>query len=165
MTNVGFRGGSTVRDLGTATDMKAFFYFVRLGILDLQNGGGHEFLTDRLYRRYLRLEDLDKTSAFAEDIHDILMRMPSRSMDWKAAGWVPTATRLDLSQKTVANVFDRYIKSVSYLSEDAKSFERRFQIYRPVMTIISDLPRLHIDQSRPLAEYDLLEGDPMWLRP
>jgi hypothetical protein len=165
MTNVGFRGGSTVRDLGTATDMKAFFHFVRRGLLDLENGGDYELLTDRLYRRYLRLEDLDKTSTFAQDIHDILMRMPSGSMDWKAAGWVPTATRLDLSRNTVADVFDRYINSISALSENAKSFERKFHIYRPVMTIISDLPRLHIDQSRPLAEYDLLESDPIWLRP
>jgi len=32
------------------------------------------------------------------------------------------------------------------------------------MTIISDLPRFHIDEMRPLAEYDALEGEPIWLR-
>jgi len=32
------------------------------------------------------------------------------------------------------------------------------------MTIISDLPRFVKDETRPLANYDALEGEPMWLR-
>ena len=32
------------------------------------------------------------------------------------------------------------------------------------MTAVTDLPRVITDTKRPLAEYDALEGDPIWLR-
>jgi hypothetical protein len=165
MVNVGFCGGSTMRELGSASDMKAFFNCIRLTAPHLARGGDDGLLTDRLYRRYLRSEELDQASAVAQETHDTMTGMPSNSIDWPSLGWISTATRLDISQKTAADVFAKYFKDIQYLSECAKSFEIRFKIYRPVMTIISDLPRLHIDEMRPLVEYDSLEGEPIWLRP
>jgi len=165
MATVGFRGGWTVRELGSTSDMQAFFYCVRQAVPHLKDGSDQGLLTDRLYRRYLRANELEKASVLAKEIRGIMARMPSGSIDWETAGWISNATQLDISQTSVAEVFDRYLDSIPYLSKDAQYFENKFKIYRPVMTIISDLPRLHIDQDRPLSEYDSLAGDPIWLRP
>jgi len=38
------------------------------------------------------------------------------------------------------------------------------KIQKTIMTAVTDLPRVITDTKRPLAEYDALEGDPIWLR-
>ena len=164
MANVGFCGGSEVRDLGSASVMKAFFKCVDLAASRLPSNIDSSLLTDRLYRRYLRLEELAPAAALITQVRQILADIPADSIDWKAMGWDSASTRLNLSQQTVADVFGRHLKGAVELIENAESFNKRFNIYQPVITIISDLPRFVTDERRPLAEYDQLEGEPFWLR-
>jgi hypothetical protein len=164
MYNVGFCGGSAVRELGPASDMQVFFGCLHLAIPYLATGHDGGLLTDRLYRRYLRLEELEPAAALLTQVHKILSDVPAKSVDWKSMGWVSALTKLSPSDQTVDLVIHRYLKGAQDLIDNARSYEKRFQEYRPVMTIISDLPRFVIDDRRPLAEYDALEGDPMWLR-
>jgi len=164
MTNVGFCGGSEVRELGPASDMQAFFGCIQLAVPHLSTGTDGGLITDRLYRRYLRPEELDPTKSLMIEIRDILGGFPSNNLNWSAMGWNPDSTRLVLSEGKAADVVHRYLKGVPDLIDNAASFQKRFQIYQPVMTIISDLPRFSKDRSRPLADYDALEGEPIWLR-
>lgn len=164
MANVGFCGGCSVRDLGSASDMKVFFNCIELAAARLPPNIDSKLLTDRLYRRYLRLEELAPAAALIVQVRDILADIPTDSINWKAMGWDPSATRLDLSPAKVSDVFRRHIKGALDLIENAESFNKRFDIYRPAITIASDLPRFVRDENRPLTDYDRLEGDPMWLR-
>jgi hypothetical protein len=164
MANVGFCGGSTLLELGPTSDMQAFFGCVELAVARLPQGDGG-LLTDRLYRRYLKLEQLDAASEMLEQITGILSRTRTKDIDWASIHRNPASTQLLLSAATVDQVVDRYLKGAQDLIDDARSFEKRFGVYQPVMTIISDLPRFLIDEQRPLAEYDALEGEPIWLRP
>jgi hypothetical protein len=164
MTNVGFCGGSAVRELGPASDMRVFFRCVGLAVSRLPSGGDGGLLTDRLYRRYLRLEELNPATAFIAKVRAVLDDISTKSVDWKAMGWDLSSTRLNLEEPNVSHVVHRYLNGAHDLIGNAASFEKRFQIYRPVMTIISDTPRFMIDSDRPLTEYDTLDGEPIWLR-
>jgi hypothetical protein len=164
MYSVGFCGGSAVRELGPASDMQVFFGCLRLAIPHLAASDDTGLLTDRLYRRYLRLEELEPATALLTRVRKILRDLPAKSIDWESMGWVSALTRLSPSDQTVDLVVHRYLKGAQDLIENARSYEKRFLEYRPAMTIISDLPRFAIDDRRPLAEYDALEGEPIWLR-
>jgi len=57
MKHVGLQGGSSIFELGAVSDMRCFFSIINsVGdrVPDL------EVYMDRLYRRYLQLEDLDE---------------------------------------------------------------------------------------------------------
>lgn len=163
MANVGFCGGSAVLELGPISDMKVFFGCVELAVARLPQGGG--LLTDRLYRRYLRLDQLDAASELLEQVGGIWQMIRTKDINWASIHWNPHSTKLMLSAPTVDQVLERYLKGARKRIDGARSFEKRFGVYQPVMTIISDLPRFLIDERRPLAEYDALEGEPIWLRP
>ena len=164
MRNVGFCGGSAVRDLGPASDMKAFFKCIDLAISLLPSDVNSSLLTDRLYRRYLRLEELGSAAALIAEVRNVLSDIPTESLNWHAMGRDSAATRLDLSQKKVSDVFVRHLNGAEDLIRNATAFNKRFDIYQPVITIISDMPYFLRDESRPLADYDQLEGEPLWLR-
>lgn len=60
MKHVGLQGGSSIFELGAVSDMRCFFSIINsVGdrVPDL------EVYMDRLYRRYLRLENLDEKRA------------------------------------------------------------------------------------------------------
>ena len=116
-------------------------------------------------RRYLRLDQLDPASKALEQVSGVLSVTRTKDIDWASIHWNPASTKLTLSAPTVDHVLDRYLKGARKRIDGARSFEKRFGVYQPVMTIISDLPRFLIDEHRPLAEYDALEGEPIWLRP
>jgi len=120
MPNVGFCGGSEVRDLGSASDMEVFFKGVDLACSRLALDDDSGLLIDRLYRRYLRLEELAPTAALIGSVRDILTTIPADAIEWKAMGWKPDCTRLDLSLPTVADVLGRHLKGVENLIRDLK---------------------------------------------
>jgi len=164
MTNVGFYGGSEVRGLGSASDMKAFFACVDLAIEKMPLDARSVVLTDRLYRRYLRLDELDVAAELLGAVRNVLAGIAASTLDWRLVGWDPSTTRLDPSSGMVADVLSRHLKGAVDLISNARSFEKRFNIYQPVITVITDTPRFYAESLRSLADYDALEGEPMWLR-
>jgi len=95
---------------------------------------------------------------------NILSEIPTATIDWMALGCGQSTTRFEFSSKTVADVVKRYLESALDLISNARGFEKRFHIYKPVITIITDTPRFYVESNRPLADYDALQGEPMWLR-
>lgn len=164
MKNVGFYGGSTFLELGPSPDMKVFFACLELISSHFQANATVNLLTDRLYRRYLRLDELDPATVLIAQARVILSDISAESIDWKAMGWDPSATKLKLLQPTAADVLDRHLDGARSLMEGSASFEKRFRTYKPVITIITDTPQFYIEKRRSLAEYDALDGEPFWLR-
>jgi hypothetical protein len=123
-------------------------------------------LTDRLYRRYLRREELDKASALMEQARQIFAQIPAESgVEWDPAmisnlekSW------LNPDQPTLADVFSKYFEHFAKACGSAKSFEEAFNIYQPVRVVISDFPGFARDKNKPLTEYDALDGKPFWLQ-
>jgi len=164
MPNVGFYGGSEIRDLGPASDMLTFFNCVRVVASRLLPDLDSSLLTDRLYRRYLKLDELDPTTDLIAHLQKVLISLPADCINWNALGWKESSTKLDPTLSNIAEVLARYLDGAVDLIRNAKKFEKRFHIYKPVITIITDTPRFYVESNRPLADYDALEGEPMWLR-
>lgn len=164
MRNVGFCGGYSILELGPVADMQVFFYGIGIAALQLPTGEDSHLLTDRLYRRYLRLNELDQATHLLQKTQEIMHKIPTRSVDWGDFKWGKSYTKLEKSKKTLGELLEKYFNSAYEIIEDAKHFESKFNKYTPVMTAVTDIPQVIVDQKRPLAEYDALVGDPIWLR-
>ncbi|WP_324251753.1 hypothetical protein [Paraburkholderia gardini] len=127
-------------------------------------------LTDRLYRRYLRLDELEAASALMEQVRQLFAGLPVSAIDWDSSilGNVEK-TWLDSNQPTLADVFGKYFVDFARCVESARLNYESFRTYpgysyEPVRVVISDLPGFARDKNKPLAEYDALEGKPFWLQ-
>ncbi len=171
MRNIGFSGGSSIRELGPAPDVVLFFNCLRTYAEQDHPEADWSLLTDRLYRRYLRLEELDNASVLMERVRSIFSeKSAASSIEWDSTILANTEKSwLNPNQATLAEVFSKYFRSFSYCVESAKinydalKSEPGYS-YEPVRIVISDLQGFARDQNKPLAEYDALEGDPFWLR-
>jgi hypothetical protein len=164
MLNVGFFGGHTVHGLGPACDMQAFFTCVKMAASSLDSKVVNFSLIDRLYRRYVKLDELQATAALIAQIQVIMRDIQTHNIEWNTIVPLHGATRLDTSKISISDVFEKYFFAFDDSVGSAQSFYKTFGKYRPVLTIISDMPRFLVDEKRPPMEYDALEGEPMWLR-
>jgi len=126
-------------------------------------------LTDRLYRRYLRLDELELATRKMRKVWDHFSSLPSTYLGPDRLAEVKTPdSRLDLGAPSLATMFARYFEHFDYCVESAKLNYEAFKahpgyVYEPVRVIVTDMPRHMIDSARSLAEYDALVGDPIWL--
>ena len=171
MRRIGFSGGSSICELGPAPDVKLFFACLKAYAEQAHPEEDWSLLTDRLYRRYLRLEDLDKASALMEQARQIFAEKPAASsVEWDANMLAnQEKSSLNSNQPTLAEVFGKYFEHFAYCVESARINYEAFKSdprysYEPVRTVISDLAGFARDKNKPLAEYDTLEGEPFWLR-
>ncbi|CAG9186327.1 exonuclease SbcCD subunit D C-terminal domain-containing protein [Cupriavidus pampae] len=165
MRNIGFHGGHTIYELGPVSDVVLFFDCLNIYAEREHPKQKWSLLTDRLYRRYLRLEDLDAASALMEQARQIFADLPSSAVEWepRMVG-NEEKTWLAPNQPTLADVFRKYFEHFASARSSAESFQKAFNIYQPVRVVISDLPGFARDKNKPLAEYDALEGMPFWLQ-
>ncbi|AKZ28541.1 hypothetical protein ACH51_19585 (plasmid) [Ralstonia solanacearum] len=71
MKYVGFDGGHSIYELGLDSDLVLFFDCLRAYGEQAHPEQGWSLLKDRLYRRYLRLEELDKALTLMEQAQQI----------------------------------------------------------------------------------------------
>lgn len=124
-------------------------------------------LTDRLYRRYLRLDELETATALVAQVKQTFAALPSTTADWPNLNSGVIRTRLDPSRKTLAEVFEEYFESYKHCVESAQINYEGFRAfpgyeYEPVRLVVSDQPWFLVEKRRPLEEYASLEGPPYW---
>ncbi|WP_458762573.1 hypothetical protein [Cupriavidus basilensis] len=170
MRKIAFDGGSSLCELGPVSDVVLFFECLKIYVEQAQPEQDWSLLTDRLYRRYLRLGELDAASALMDQARQIFAGLPASSVEWEPR-MVGNAERtwLDPHQQTLADVFSKYFERFAHCVESARLNYESFKSYpgysyEPVRTIISDLPGFTRDKNKPLAAYDALEGKPFWLQ-
>ncbi|WP_213304765.1 hypothetical protein [Paraburkholderia sacchari] len=166
MRKIGFDGGHSIYELGPAPDVALFFDCLNAYTEETNHAQDWSLLTDRLYRRYLRREELEPALALMVQVREIFTQKPAASsVEWDAAMLAnPEKSWLNPSQPTLADVFSKYFESFASACGSAKSLFDAFDIYQPVRVVISDLAGFARDKNKPLAEYDSLEGEPVWLR-
>jgi hypothetical protein len=166
MRKIGFDGGHSIYELGPAPDVSLFFNCLRTYAEQDHPEQDWGLLTDRLYRRYLRQEELQPALDLMAQVHTIFAQKPAASsVEWDVAMiGNPEKSWLNPDQPTLADVFGKYFERFASACGSAKSFSDAFNIYQPVRLVISDLAGFARDKNKPLAEYDALEGKPFWLR-
>lgn len=138
---IGVTGGSSLVELGSAHYVYEFFLFLDSEKNALIDSIGSNAILDRLFRRYIRREEINGMSA-------LLKR----------------ANMLDLNRR-----FSKVFEGILYCIESAEVNFQGFKscpgyLYEPVRLIIADQPWFLLEKKRPLIEYDELQGDPFWLR-
>jgi hypothetical protein len=171
MRKIGFNGGGLLCELGPAPDMALFFSCLERYAEQDHPEQDWSLLTDRLYRRYLRREELEPALALMTQAQETFAQRPAKtSIEWDEKMLAnPEKSWLDPDQSTLADVFGRYFQGFANCVESARLNYETFKSYpgysyEPVRTVISDLPGFARDKNKPLAEYDALEGEPFWLR-
>lgn len=171
MRMIGFSGGSSICELGPASDVVLFFECLKIYAEQENPGQDWSLLTDRLYRRYLRLEELEKASSLMEQARKIFAQQRAASaVEWDAKMLDNVEkSRLNPNQPTLAGVFSTYFEHFARCVESARLNYETFKsypgyTYEPVRVVISDLPGFARDKNKPLAEYDALDGKPFWLQ-
>jgi hypothetical protein len=144
--------------------MVAFFNCLRRYCPDVRQDTEAAAIVDRLYRRYLRREELDAAVAVMARAKAVFEQIRSADVDWRSTCHVEANTQLDVSRPALAAVFAEYFIGFSSCVVSAESFFEQFEIYRPVRTTTTDIGRLMSENKRPLELYDTLEGEPFWLR-
>ena len=170
MSNVGFRGGSSLFDLGSSQAMAAFFELIRSHPQLLANAGC-ELVTDRLYRRYVRRVDVASTRKILEKVKDVFSGTSSSALLSMLNQVEAMQGGLDLGADNLAKVFSRYFDAIEHCMESAEVNFQEFAsdpassyCYEPVRVVRSQMPAYMMDKRIPLAAYDDLDGRPFWLQ-
>ena len=164
MANVGFFGGSSLFELGPPADVELFFGAVNLLAIPAHPSPNWSILTDRLFRRYLHLNELDAAQQLMDDTKEIFDSMPSLRIDWSNITSPKAVTRLDPHRQSLGQVFSKYFEAFAYCRESAEVFFKTWNEYQPLRIVISDMPAFMVEKSRSIKEYDVLEGVPFWRR-
>ncbi|CBJ49652.1 hypothethical protein [Ralstonia solanacearum PSI07] len=167
---IGFLGGSSLVELGPVSDVVLFFDCVRAFTAWKYPDRDWSLLTDRLYQRYIRLEDLDVACSLMKEVEKLFSELPSSSVTWDPAMLNDKSkTWLELGALTLTQVFNRYFDAFFRCAESSKVNYEGFKDYpgykyEAVRIVVADMPMFMAEKKRPLEEYDVLEGEPLWRR-
>lgn len=168
MKNIGFIGGSSLCELGPTSDVIMFFDCLRRYVQQRNPSRDISLLTDRLYRRYLRLDELDLAESTMKFSQEEFANTFSSVVNWRIYIAQNPGTRLDYLQPTLAGVFSRYFDLFYHCVESAKLSYEAFKdypgySYEPVKTVVSDMPDFMLESKRKLSDYDALMDEPFWI--
>ncbi|WP_157971499.1 hypothetical protein [Dyella sp. C9] len=132
MRNIGCCGGSSICAPGPVSDVTLFFDCISTytaGRLDRN----WSLLTARLYRRYVRQDDLDETIGLMAEAKRVFGAVPSTAVDWTALDGLPSSSsRLESGLATLGQVFAKYFDNFDVCVASAKVFYESWKIYQPV---------------------------------
>ncbi len=158
-------GGGRISQLGHANDIQVFFGCIDRYAGDVLDQTGRHLILDRLYKRYLRLEETAPAAAAMITVQRHFAKIPTASIDWAALGLQPETSEFKLGLDTAGAVFDERgyfrrfqgcVNSVLYRHEHGETFF-------PIMLSRSDFESIRHAETRPREEYDTLDGPPFWL--
>lgn len=169
LLTIGIRGGGSVFILGTDSDMKLFFDCISYYLLPKYPKEDWSILTDRLYRRYLKLEELDTAESLMKLVEEEFKQLDREAIDWGPILSGKAKSDLDRTKSTLYDIFDGYFYAFHYCVESAKISYEGFKSdpdyeYEPVMVAITTLPYSISYKQIPLSVFDNLGADekPIW---
>ncbi|KGM27773.1 hypothetical protein [Photorhabdus akhurstii] len=172
MRHIGFSGGALIVELGTVNDVALFFECLKLFVEWKYPKQNWHLLTDRLYKRYLRLEDVEVAKEQMMQARQLFMELPSSVIEWDQTILADSEkSKLNPELLMLSDVFSRYFSAFLECLESAEVMYEEFKSYpdyqyEPLKVVITDMPLYLDDQHRPLEQYDALSPDdpPFWLR-
>ena len=164
---IGIAGGGTVWSLGTAQEIQLFFDCIETYVVKSFPNENWELITDRLYKRYLRPQELDVAVEKMKMIQKVFATIPNNAVDWTDYAVLDEEYHLNQYAKTLDEIFKKYFEAFYDCVEAAKlSYESYTQNpdfeYERVFFLISEIPWSFVEKERLDEDYDNLQGDPFW---
>jgi len=166
-SRVGFHGGSSIFELGNPADVAFFFRCIECFVVQKSPAADWSIVSDRLYKRYLRQEELEVAIRLMKSVQEVFGSLPGIApLNENSLIDEAGKTRLNWSLPTLSDVFCKYFEGLAYCVESANGFLTDWALYKPVRIVKTDLPDFAADKKRSLAEYDGLGPDesPFWMR-
>lgn len=135
MNKVGFLYTATISQVCQPDEMLQFFQTLK--VIKKSKKVNLEILSQRLYKKYLTFDQLDKTKEELQLVQKLISR-----------------------QKIEQNICDSLNKAI----ESSQYFMENGEDYDPIRIAITEMPASFDDEFRDLSEYDNLQGPPFWLR-
>ncbi|EBJ4206835.1 TPA: hypothetical protein ACS9WW_004172 [Salmonella enterica subsp. enterica serovar Muenchen] len=172
MKNVGFSGGALTVQLGKSDDMLLFFKCIKVVASEVGGGNDWSLITDKLYRRYLSLEDAMSAANLMEVLRSRFASAFCDEEPWrKIIIEAKKDSLLPVTHVTLLDLFNRYFSAFSECFESAMVMHNEFKEfpgykYEPLKIVRTDMPQNLEDHHRSLSEFDELtkEAQPFWLR-
>jgi len=165
---VGFIDVHSVYELGPVKDMILFFDCIDYFVVKHHPEQDWSLLTDRLYRRYLRLEELELARKLMQQVKEIFSKLASDEVDWgQGIQGDVNQTWLDARQPTLDIIFSKYFEKFNEAVDSALYFTKANGEYFPVRISITSSFIFFLESNRPLEQYDNLTAtdEPFWWLP
>jgi len=123
-------------------------------------------LTDRLYRRYLRIDELEPVGELMREVKKIFSKLVNDEVDWgQGIQGDISKTWLDAQQPTLDIIFSKHFDCFDKAVNSAIDFNKEYGKYFPVRLSISNGVIFVMEKMRPLSQYDELttKDEPFWL--
>jgi hypothetical protein len=163
----GYTGGGTTYGLGYLSDMVLFFDCIRFYIPSKYPNENFDIILDRLYKRYLKLEELDEAAAKMKLIEEVFKTLPRDAVDWKKIDNGSIKSDLNTHQDTLFDIFKGYFEKFYECVYGTKYSYEYSQIYQPTKVSPTGIIERHYYSGIPLSELDRLGKDdkPFWQLP
>ena len=161
---IGFLGGGIMGDLGTDSDMQLFFECISYYVTSKYPDQNWSIITDRLYRRYLKLEELDDAESLMKIVEKEFKQLNREAVDWSNVESGEAQSDLDRSKPTLFEIFFNYFELFYQCIEFALFQYNDSKFYRPIMVGITTIPDYSNYEEIPLSVFDNLKSDdkPIW---
>jgi hypothetical protein len=164
---VGFLGSHSICEVGTVGYMCAFFGVIRMIAARHPEVPDWDLLTDRLYKRYVRPADLERTRQLTARAYAEAAGMLTTTIDFRPLGWTPVPTEEKVKLPTLALVFadafrsfDATASSAIYAREHSPEWPRG----HVVRTLTTSIALMNIDEKQTFDMLDARGPDdpPFW---
>ena len=162
-TRVGLHGGNSIWELGSQRDMLVFFGCLDCLAQSNLSEMGRFVLFDRLFKRYLRPEDLDEAVSAFMIAREQFRLANMKDVQLERLGFDRDETALQIDQANPGMIFERYFEALFDCIESYRLGKQNFGFYyNPVKISRTDLPGFVEDKARDKKLYDELTGPPYW---
>jgi hypothetical protein len=164
---LGFKCCGSINILGFPSDMMLFFDCIKFYVEDKYKDEDWSVITDRLYKRYLREEDIDIADEKMKKIEEIFKELPIDAVDWSFLDNSTKKTTLNPNGlNSLYEVFEKYFLKFYERIDGARYSITKgsFGYYQPLRVIIFTFPYDYHYEQIPLSEFDALtdKDPPKW---
>lgn len=159
MKKIGYCGGALTFQLGNRPEMQLFFDFIEQYAVK-EDDKKWSILTDRLYRKYLKLEELEDALVLMNEVDKTFKGI--KAVDVELLKNLPIETKLKIDGATLSDVFASYFIGFKRVIEGGRSFYNDFGRYKSVKIIVTQIPENIKWKNLPDDEYEKVVGEPLW---
>lgn len=141
---VGFFGGANLIEVGDTETFLMFFHAIKK-FTTWDDAFQKNLICERLYRKYIKADDLESTTRILNRIRSDFNNIISRDC-------------------SLLSVFQKHFEGYEKACKHTNDFYQEFGKHIPIRIVVSTLPYCAIDTERSLEKLDTWDGPPFWTR-
>lgn len=162
MSNVAAFGGSLIKQIGTRSEIAAFFKLISR-YKEKSTVGDLALVTDRLYRRTVAGEDFDAFAGQIQECQRIFRAVPVAADFWGEFDLREENVGLNRSASNLADAFQPVFSALDRVLEDAQYNKRHVGFIRPIRLQAFEGPKSYEHQYMEPEEFEKPDMRPIWL--